>query len=168
MEKIKLEDLVPTSGKFFLKTMNKEYTLRPVNLQDELWMNKELKVVTFDDVLGDLEKLTRLVFRLMDDEHKKDFLVKEVQFVNEDGESVTGKIGGYKLLACTICGVEEKNAVVTAALNCLGFSEELLKKLEDEQKKKLDLALSLKNQTGRKSSTRSVLNMAGPPKNALN
>lgn len=157
---IKLEDLKPEMGEFTLKFNNKNYSLRPASLEDEVWMDK-----TFGDSMVEIfqkmkmEPICRIVYRLMSPEDQLDFGPKTVRIVNEDtGEEISSeRIGGYKqLMRMMIGGAPEKLAMLTALTRTLGLSRPIPNQEEKTQKKTLQ-----SKQTGQKSSISSARNTAG-------
>lgn len=150
MSKIKLEDLVPEEAEFTLKSTGKTYYMRPVNIGDEAFIKKEFNG-DLKGILEDPESFSRLVFRLLKEESKKEFAVQDVTFIDENGESVKAKLGGYKLFYCVVQGVNEKNMIAKCLLKCFGFSDKVLNDLENTEKKTLEAAEM--KQTGEISST---------------
>jgi len=119
-----LSQLKPKAAKFILDSMGeeKEFHLRPVNLSDEVWLNENFEDMS--DVFDNLrmDKIARIVFRLLTDESKLFFQTQDVETVDEEGNKVTMKIGGVKMLQMAISGYENKINVVVALLECIGFS----------------------------------------------
>jgi len=119
-----LSQLKPKAAKFILDSMGeeKEFHLRPVNLSDEVWLNENFEDMS--DVFDNLrmDKIARIVFRLLTDESKLFFQTQDVETVDEEGNKVTMKVGGVKMLQMAISGYENKINVVVALLECIGFS----------------------------------------------
>jgi len=119
-----LSQLKPKAAKFILDSMGeeKEFHLRPVNLSDEVWLNENFEDMS--DVFDNLrmDKIARIVFRLLTDESKLFFQTQDVDTVDEEGNEMTMKVGGVKMLQMAISGYENKINVVVALLECIGFS----------------------------------------------
>lgn len=159
MEAIQLEDIVPQGASFHLKKTDKTYHLNPVMLSDELWMQQtfgaELEIILKE---VRMKEICRIVFRLMTDEDKQDFLKKEVQFINEEGDSMTKSIGGAELLFLLVSGFNEKIAIFEALLRTIGVSRPIQDALTDVVEKKTQMKLE---PIGHKSSTSSRPSMDG-------
>lgn len=133
---MKLEELIPQEGKIKLVDPEKEYILRPFTLQDEVWVRK-----TFGDEIDkifqpdcvDLEGLSRIAYHQLAD--KSDFVVREVTTVNEEGEEVTERIGGYKLFMSRVKGINHKMELLFAVNETLGASRPDMEEGEVVKKK---------------------------------
>jgi len=155
-----LSELIPESAEFKLRITGKIYHLRPVTLADESWMAKTFgkevdKIVDMSPVT-----LSRVVFRLMTEESKKDFLEKDVTFIDESGHEIHQKLGGSELLLHCISGVNEKIEVMQAFLQTLGISRPMQDEIIKEEEKKNQVNQS-KTSIGGKLSTSSAQNMDG-------
>ena len=119
-----LSQLKPKAAKFILDSMGeeKEFHLRPVNLSDEVWLSENFEDMS--DVFDNLrmDKIARIVFRLLTDESKLFFQTQDIETVDEEGNKKTIKVGGVKMLQMAISGYENKINVVVALLECIGFS----------------------------------------------
>ncbi len=141
MKPIKFEDLCPEPGEFTLKATGKTYRIRPVTLEDESWMQKR-----FDDRISEIfEKvnigeIAVIVFRLLDNEARRDFVAQEVEEVQEDGSVKRVSAGGVDLLRRCISGPKEKLEVFGALMQTIGLSrpiqDEIYKEAEIESQKK--------------------------------
>lgn len=125
-----LSQLQPKAAKFILDSMGekKEFHLRPVTLADEVWLNENFDDIS--DVFDNLrmDKIARIVFRLLTDESKLFFKTQDVDTVDEEGNEMTIKVGGVKMLQMAISGYSNKINVTVALLECIGFSRpEVLK-----------------------------------------
>lgn len=132
-----LSDLKPRGSKFFLKSANRDFNVNPVSLSDEEWLSSEYSSEeifrVFTDI--DMDEICRIAFRLMDNESKLFFKMKEVTFATEDGEEITENIGGIKLLKAMVSGLEEKIAILQALNDTFGVSRPEVKPVEPNKKK---------------------------------
>jgi hypothetical protein len=129
---ITLEDIVPQPAKFKISRMNKEYTLRPFSLADELWVKShfgEHASKMFTDV--DLEKICQLAFHQFIE--REDFKLQIVKFVDDNGHTVQTEIGGWKLLMTLIAGPTEVEGLIKAILQTQGLSSPILDQISKEQ-----------------------------------
>lgn len=146
---MKLTDMKPKQSKFKLKQVEKELTLRPISLDDEIW----LKEIYGDDGIQEvfenvnIEEISRIAFRLLITEDKKLFKIREVTVVDENGEEGTFNIGGVKLLRTLIFGWEEKLVVLNALLENIGYSRP---EVEETPKKKAKIAKKIAKKAKKK------------------
>ncbi len=96
----------------------------------------------------DLPTTFRIVWELLTDLDKKQFLATDVTLVNENGDEVKTRLGGYKLFLTLINSVDEQVSIIEALLRSMGIT----KKMQDDAqaaalKKSQDL--STQNQTGK-------------------
>lgn len=119
-----LAQLQPKAAKFILDSMGekKEFLLRPVTLADEVWLNENFDDISevFDNLR--MDKIARIVFRLLTDESKLFFKAQDVVTVDEEGNEKTIRVGGVEMLQMAISGYSNKINVVVALLECIGFS----------------------------------------------
>lgn len=157
---INLEDLVPEKSAFKLKIPNKEYTLRPFNLEDEVWLQKKYGN-EIESIFKELriKEICEIAFHQLED--KSDFKKREVKFVNDEGDELVEIKGGVDLLYSLVSGFDEKIAIINALMATIGVSRPIVEKLtkEDGEKKSETTA----EQTGQKSSTSSQVNTDGQP-----
>lgn len=162
---LKLEDLKPEPSSFTLDSNGKTYHLRPVSLDDELWLRK-----TFGDRLQEvftnleMENLSRIVFHQLTPADQCDFLPEKRTFINEEGHRFEETVGGYRLLMVQMQGgVEEKVRIIDALLKTIGASRPKLEAAAggggEAQKKSPP-----KKPTGPRSSKTSRRPTAGTPK----
>lgn len=132
---IKLEDLVPEGSEFTLKSTGLTYKLRAFTMQDEIWIAK-----TFGEGIKDIfekarmQEICRIVYHQL--ENKEDFCKREVKIINEEGEEVTGQVGGVDLLISLISGMDEKLNIINALLATIGISRGVMEKLQEDTEKK--------------------------------
>lgn len=157
---IKLEDLIPQTGKFTLSITGKTYRLNPVTVVDEIWMTDEFGG-RLEEIFAQMKmmEICRIVFRLMFPEDKRDFKRKTVKVVNEMGDEEEYQLGGAELLAAMIRGVNEKIAVHQALLVTIGVSRPVQKRLAEQALEETQGEEQKKSQKGKpaglKSSTSS-------------
>lgn len=132
---MKLTDMIPKESKFYLKKANRSFILNPISLDDEIWLKNTYGESGVQEVFEtvNIEEISRIVFKLMRNEDKEYFKIRDVEFVNEDGESETIKVGGINLLRQMTHGWGEKVALLNALLDNIGYSRPELK--EDLKKK---------------------------------
>lgn len=182
MKAISLKDLNPQGSKFTLRQAEREFSLRPINLRDEKWLqatfgNRLNKI--FTEML--MLEVCRIAFHQLEEEDKKFFAKKELTLTNEEGESVTETIGGYELLFWYVSGLDEKMELFQSLMETIGVSRKMQKAQaektpeeiaaekadaerfaslsEDEQLAELEK----KRQTGPLFSIASPLSTDGPP-----
>jgi hypothetical protein len=134
---VSLEELKPRTGSFELISTGNKYTLRPFNIEDEVWLRQEFgdslpKLFNENNIDG--EALCRIAFNQLTD--KTDFKIKEIVDIDEEGIEVKKFIGGYKLLLKLVQGMTEKVKMLLAINETLGVSRPLIEKMLDDDKKK--------------------------------
>jgi hypothetical protein len=156
---LQLEDLVPQESEFKLRKTGKTYCLREVTAADEGWFQKtfgESLVKRFENL--ESECVCRIAFRLMVEKDKQEFASQTVTIMNEEGETVEIRLGGWELFMHYVSGLAEKVEISKAVLQAIGVSRPVLDKIEEEEiKKKL-----ITEPTGQSSLTSLHLNMGGP------
>lgn len=162
MKALSLEDLRPQESEFYLRKTDKTYKLRAITLRDEKWLastyGARLKEI-FEQV--QMDEICQIVFRLLSDEDKKDFAIREIEELNEKGEKIKVKRGGVELLQDQITGIAERIVIIKALAQTFGVSRELQEELAKEEKKSLK-AVQRGRLAGEKSSTSSRRSTAGP------
>lgn len=136
---IELEDLIPATGEFTLQaTQDQIHKLRPITLQDQVWIN---------DKFGDgnalqkilegtkLKELCQLIYHQLVD--KTPFTAKNVEEINDEGDSVRRKVTGPELLAQAIVSKTEQINVYKALLKTIGVSEPMIEEALGSKKKDL-------------------------------
>lgn len=145
---MKLEDLQPKRSSFYLSAFDKEFYLKPFNLEDEIWLKQEYgeRVNEFFNHLNpDFHELCRVIYRKLED--KSEFKTREFIEVDEEGNENSIKLGGVDALKRSIIGQKEKYDVFYALNECIGVSRP---QLEQVDKKKAKKKKAKKKQTGRK------------------
>lgn len=125
---LNLQKMFPQKSSFKLKATGKTYYLRPMTLKDQLWVKHNFEG-RLEEILNpatlDMDAISRIIYLLLVD--KSDFATHEYEDVNEDGETVTVEIGGYKLLQRLISS-EEMSDVLWAFNETMGISRPVEKK----------------------------------------
>ncbi len=131
-----LEDIIPQLATFKLRALDTEMELRPINVDDELWLRREWPGDQLHRVLGRIEPeaVCRIVFHQLTPESKALLVVQKITIMNEQGESVQGTIGGVALLKTLISGNDELLLVYHALMTTVGISREVIAKITDEKK----------------------------------
>ena len=149
---LKMEDIKPKASQFTLSQNGKTYRLRPVSLEDQIWMNQ-----TFGENLNDvfeklkMEPICRIVFRLMESECRADFASTTVKIINENGDEVTETMGGYRLLMAMITGgPDEIFQIVGSLMETIGLSRPVAEKIAEGEEKP-EKKSPQRKPTGRKS-----------------
>jgi len=135
---MELDKMIPRESRFYLRLAERGFTMNPVTLADEIWMQqqfgKEIENIFTEWRIGEI---ARIVFRLLDEDGKKYFAKRDVVIVNEAGDRKEEKLGGVVLLTSMISGWDEKKAIVDALLENIGLSRpEPSKDSGNESKKK--------------------------------
>ncbi len=147
---MKIEEIIPKRTLLKLSGTKTVLHLRPVNLEDELWMHetfgKDIQKVFAEIRTRDI---ARIAYRLI--EEKSQFKASTVKIMNEQGDEISERRGGVDLLFCMMLGINDKLAVYRALLEAIGISRPQFDKLAaEEQKKSLK---ATKKGTGKRSST---------------
>lgn len=145
---MELIDLKPRPSKF--KANGNEYILRAWTVEDQIWLQQEYgdKVKDiFSSENIDLMAVCRCVFRLIQD--KSDFKAEDIKDVDENGEEINYRLGGWKKLALKLKTIEEQVSAYTALMDCVGLSMPEIDNIRDSVKKKKTMKKK-KKQIGRK------------------
>jgi len=137
---MELKKIVPTYSRFYLRLVDKHFTMNPINLADEEWL-KEAFGQTIGDIFinQDMISIVRVVYRLLDSESRAFFVEQEVDFMDESGKKQEKTIGGVELLKSLISGDDEKAGLVNALIDNLGMSRPDIDPDESEDDKKKGL-----------------------------
>lgn len=130
-------DLNPKESSFELKAIDKELRLNPVTLRDEAWLSENYSPEEIYQIFTDVNMLeiSRIVFRLLNNDDKMFFKSREVTFITENGDELTEVIGGVTLLRELISGPQEKLAILNALNDTFGVSRPVADKPEPSKKK---------------------------------
>jgi len=135
-----LTDLKPKESKLKLSSIDRELTLRPISLSDEVWLLETYGQEQLTQVLEtiDIKEISRIVYRLIKEDDKLIFKSKDVVFITESGESIEKKLGGLELLRHMVFGWDDKLALYYALIDNIGVSRPTPEKNNNEKKKKLE------------------------------
>jgi hypothetical protein len=139
MEKItNLEDLCPKSGSFTLKSNGKSYEIQPISSLVESQFVAKYGVNPTDAMKsGNGDAVFWLIYALIKD--KSDFKATDHCLIDEQGEEITLRIGGYKKLQmlCT-GGINEYKQIIDALMLALHgkTASELIAAAEDLDRSK--------------------------------
>ena len=135
---MKIQDLVPRKSKINLKMIidgveqDRQYILMPATIKTILDLSKILER-NIEDIFTNpsAEEIAKISFFLMED--KKDFLVREVSFVDMNGNEVKERIGGYVLLMNLFRNVDDLFSVFASILECFGYDQEQVDEIKNEK-----------------------------------
>lgn len=132
-----LKDLKPKESRFKLKAAKREFTLNPITLADEVWLDEEFGQEKIEQIFTEIniKEISRIVFRLIKPEDKVFFKSRPVKFITEDGEELEQDLGGVELLRTMISGNDEKIGIINALLENIGLSRPDIDKDEKPKKK---------------------------------
>lgn len=134
-----LTKLIPKETRFKLRQSgDEEFVMRPINLQDEIWLSEEYPGEEIGKVFEEIniKEISRIVFRLLDSESKKFFKKREVEIVDEDGDSESMELGGVALLQSLVSGWDEKAMLMEKLLENIGVSRPKMDEKDKDVKKK--------------------------------
>lgn len=150
---MKIEDLIPERAEFTLKSTGRSYTMRPVSLDDEVWMQRaygqELQKIFQEPRL---REICRIAYRLIED--KSDFVTRTVKIISEEGQQTEEHLGGVDLFLRMIVGIHEKQAIMEALAKTIGVSRPMIDKIENEMLSAQKKTKQKKKPIGLKSSIR--------------
>ena len=116
---MELKDLMPQEATINLN--EKEYTLRKINLEDEVWLKQkfgqQINTVFVDQ---DMDAISKLTFRLLKD--KKDFLPIKESGYDDDGEAKELSITGPQRILRSMHGAQQKEDLLWAVFQTFGIS----------------------------------------------
>lgn len=164
MKPIALTDLVPRGATFKLASTDKEYRLRPVTLSDEKWMIETFGA-DLQDIFAKMKMLqvARIIFHQLEEQDKADFAQREVKIMNEEGVTITKKMGGAELLFWQIRGFDEKIELFKALMETIGVSRKMMDGFEAEAAAEAESDKKKVSQpTGQESSIASQPSTVGP------
>lgn len=156
---IKIEDIIPEKPEFYVRKLDKRFSLRLVDLDDSVWIRSKIgSAERLQEICSKLEweEICKIVFRLLED--KSDFMAYECEEINDDGEKIRVKVSGPRALLKAVTGLEEGVKMLGALNSSMAKSNPIVDRaLREEVKKKIAA-----NQTGERSSTPSPVNTDGP------
>ena len=133
---IKLEDLLPSMAEF--KMNGKVYNLRPINLDDQVWMGDKYGPERLEEILSTLplKEVCEIIFHQLPLEQKKDFPYEEIEDLDDEGKPCTKEMTGPAKVRQSISGIAHQMELIRALLKTIGISQPVLEKLEAEEIKK--------------------------------
>jgi len=135
---MKLEEIKPMRSKFKLSSSNKEYSVRPFTLEDEIWAVNTLGASIDNVFVGgsiNYDNFTRILYRIICD--KSDFKRVTTMTYDDNGDEVEESIGGYKKFQTMVMNDDDKTSILKAFTEILKKSRpEIGKALESDSKKK--------------------------------
>ena len=132
---MKLEEIIPQETSFFLESTGNTYYLRKFSLSDEIWLKNNFAdriLEIFNPECPDFDAICRIIYNQIID--RDDFAVQNAKIIDENGEKSIKRIGGYKLLAEMVYGLDEKLTVMNCLNRCMGFARPIA---DEESKKKV-------------------------------
>lgn len=141
---MELDELIPERVSW-TPTINgekKDFFFRPFNLEDESFLKREFGDEKLKKIFEDLDmvQITRIAFRQLEVESKKELMKIKFIDVDEDGNDVEIAAKGPEKLSCLIVGLPEQLELVKMLLRTRGVSMPILDKLGEkiveEQKEK--------------------------------
>lgn len=138
---IGLEELIPSEAQFDMN--EKTYTLRKINLEDQVWMKAKYGE-RLDEIFEKLplKEVCEIVFHLLPNEQKADFAFKVVEEYDDDGKMTeVEKTGPAQVRSC-ISGIGQQIKLVKALLKTVGISQPILDRLAEDDIKKNEAELS--------------------------
>jgi len=132
-----LGELNPKGSTFKLKSSKKAFTLRPVSLLDEDWLDKTYGSEKVAEIFAvvDITEIARIAFQLMKPEDRLFFKTQEVITLNEDGSEEGLTLGGLELFKRMIVGNEDKVAILNSLLDTIGASRPIIEPGKKKAKK---------------------------------
>jgi len=95
---ITLHDLKPK--RTILNINGKDYFLRPITLNDEIWIRQNFDKAVFDEFANgnpNFSVISEIIYHQIED--KSDFRPVEKTDYDSEGNEIKVKLGGHKLLA---------------------------------------------------------------------
>jgi len=167
MKPVKLEEIIPAKPEFFIKSMGKVYTLRPPNLEDQIWISERYPAqADIARIFANREwkEICVMVYRHLCDEGRTDFKPRKGVRKSDDGHDVELMLTGPEVLLVNLAGIEESATMMAAMIRAMIISKPEMEEFVATEVKKNwpQLQQSLQSQQiGRKSSTPSRRNMVG-------
>lgn len=119
MKPVDLDQLIPQESK--VKLGDKKYTLRKINLDDEIWVKATFgNAVDKIFVEQNFEAISKIAFRLLED--KTDFAGGEETQIDDDGFPKKCRVSGPEKIRRLISGPKEKVDFLWAVFKTFGIS----------------------------------------------
>lgn len=101
-----------------------ELVLRPVNIQDQVWLKKEIGAEAFQKALSemDMEVVSRVIYRQLDNESKRKLAPVDIIEIDEDGVESKQTLNGPARLRAGIRGLNHNSQILSSLLRTLGYS----------------------------------------------
>lgn len=133
MEDVKLLDLVPESAQIELNVNNtvKQYTLRAVNLSDEVWMQRTFGT-GIEKVFSELQmaNICKILFHQL--EEKRDFAAVDEDGYDDDGNVVKVRLTGPEQIMRGISSKKHQIRAIESLCKTIGWSRPLLDEVEQK------------------------------------
>ena len=129
---LSLAEISPKKSSFKLKLFEKKFLLRSITLEDEIWLKQEYGDKAndvFNQNNPDFKEICRIAYRLLLD--KKEFKVRPVKLIDEQGNETAENIGGLNLFYKCITCFEDKIAVTIALVETMGVSRKVFDEVRD-------------------------------------
>lgn len=142
MEAIELKELLKTrEATFFLKSRDKNFTLKKLDIRGEEWIRVKFgKTFTtrfeIAQLMDNVTEFFELVYYLL--KEKEEFLAVEGDFIDEKGVRVRRLLTGPEILM-DATDSDELESLAEALLTVIGLSRPAREKLESEVKKAREL-----------------------------
>lgn len=128
---MKLEEISPRHATVSLSSTKKTYSIRPICISDEIWMNERFGDKLESDLnAGNIRTVAAIIFHQMEETDKTDFAAQDVTIMDENGETETMRLGGEKLFFSMVRGPSEKMELYKALMLTLGISQPIIDELE--------------------------------------
>jgi hypothetical protein len=124
-KKVQILDLVPEAPSFKLSATGKSYRLRKLSALDEVQIERDFggldKLLESATKRDGLDNLMQVIYRQIMDPERSDFIAEERKTIDDDGNPVTIKVGGWRKFADLVSGGAEINGILNAFFKCMGI-----------------------------------------------
>lgn len=129
---VSLDALIPKAASFKLQATNKTYHLRPFNLDDLAYLQRKFfgEKKPDDDEFGQRlsnmtgQEISEVVYHQMTQESKREFMAKQDEWIDDEGQLRTDTITGPKQLRSCV-SYRELETMLKAYLQTYGFSQSI-------------------------------------------
>lgn len=130
-----LRELRPQESSFKLRAAKRSFTLNPITLADEVWLDEQYGSEMIQEIFlsTNIKEISRIVYRLLKVEDKQFFKTRPVTFIDEEGNEAEIQLGGVELLRYMVSGNDEKLELINALIENIGLSRP---DAEEDSKKK--------------------------------
>lgn len=140
MKPISLGDLRPETGEFYLRSTDKSYLIRRINLDDKRWIRATIgEAEAFQKIFTEMRMtdICRIVWHQMSVEDKASFPATSREDINEDGVRINIPVSALENFMAHVNGSAEEIVILSALIKTLGVSNPILdEELLDQIKKK--------------------------------